>query len=180
MHRLSWRFGRGPDIFRPASVPVRPAEPNRRAVYRLCLLKTGSDGYRKPLGHCRSGAGAAYGHGSGRGERDRLTICNSICACFRECSQGQRSGGADAAIRQLYSHHSKALHSYGEHFCPDGASSDDIVQETFILVQTFYRGGTLATVARELGIPHGTAGSRLHYALHALRQQSQDHDAIAC
>jgi len=172
---------------------------------------------------------------------------------------GQRSGDADAAIRQLYSHHAKALHSYVEHFCPDGASSDDIVQETFIrawrhlpqlsaddrpirpwlfrvarnllidadraararpvtvqeqpdeeaetdpgldqvldrelvsaalqqlspahqavLVQAFYHGGTLATVARELGIPAGTARSRLHYALHALRRQLQDHDAIAC
>jgi RNA polymerase sigma-70 factor (ECF subfamily) len=160
---------------------------------------------------------------------------------------------------KLYSHHAKALHSYVEHFCPDGASSDDIVQETFIrawrhlpqlsaddrpirpwlfrvarnllidadraararpvtvpeqpdeeagpdpgldqvldrelvsgallhlspvhqavLVQTFYHGGTLATVARELGIPHGTARSRLYYALRALRQQLQDHDAAAC
>ena len=166
-------------------------------------------------------------------------------------------GDADAAIRQLYSHHARALHGYVEHFCPDGASSDDIVQETFIrawrhlpqlsaddrpirpwlfrvarnllidadraararpmtvqeqpdeeagtdpgldqvldrelvsgalqhlspvhqavLVQTFYRGGTLATVARELGIPYGTARSRLHYALEALRKQLQEHDAI--
>jgi RNA polymerase sigma-70 factor, ECF subfamily len=178
---------------------------------------------------------------------------------FASAPSGQQSGDADAAIRQLYSHHAKALHSYVEHFCPDGASSDDIVQETFIrawrhlpqlsaddrpirpwlfrvarnllidadraararpatvqeqpdeeaetdpgldqvldrelvsaalqqlspahqavLVQTFYHGGTLATVARELGIPHGTARSRLHYALHALRQQLQDNDAIAC
>jgi RNA polymerase sigma-70 factor, ECF subfamily len=178
---------------------------------------------------------------------------------FSNASSGQRSGDADATIRQLYSHHAKALHSYVDHFCPDGASSDDIVQETFIrawrhlpqlsaddrpirpwlfrvarnllidadraararpvtvqeqpdeeagtdpgldqvldrelvsgalqhlspvhqavLVQTFYRGGTLATVARELGIPHGTARSRLHYALRALRQQLQDHDAALC
>jgi RNA polymerase sigma-70 factor, ECF subfamily len=168
-------------------------------------------------------------------------------------------GDADAAIRQLYSHHARALHGYVEHFCPDGASSDDIVQETFIrawrhlpqlsaddrpirpwlfrvarnllidadraararpvtvqeqpdeeagtdpgldrvldrelvsdalqhlspihqavLVQTFYHGGTLATVARELGIPHGTARSRLHYALRALRQQLQGHDPAVC
>ena len=40
-----------------------------------------------------------------------------------------------------------------------------------VLVETFYRGGTMATVARELGIPHGTARSRLHYALDALRKQ---------
>ena len=49
-----------------------------------------------------------------------------------------------------------------------------------VLVETFYRGATTATVARELGIPHGTARSRLHYALDALRKQLQEHDAIAC
>jgi len=180
-------------------------------------------------------------------------------SAFANDPSGQLPGDADAAIRQLYSHHAKALHSYVEHFCPGGASPDDIVQETFIrawrhlpqlsaddrpirpwlfrvarnllidadraararpvtvqeqpaeeagadpgldqvldrelvsgalqhlshvhqavLVQTFYQGGTLAAVARELGIPHGTARSRLHYALRALRQQLQDHDAIAC
>ncbi len=172
---------------------------------------------------------------------------------------GQLPGDADAAIRQLYSHHARALHGYVGRFCPDRASADDIVQETFIrawrhlpqlsaddrpirpwlfrvarnllidadravrsrpmtvrdqaaddaetdpgldqvlnrqlvsaalqrlspahravLVETFYHGGSLATVARQLGIPHGTARSRLHYALHALRQQMQEHDAIAC
>ncbi len=49
-----------------------------------------------------------------------------------------------------------------------------------MLIETFYHGGTLATIARQLGIPHGTARSRLHYALHALRQQLQERDAIAC
>lgn len=49
-----------------------------------------------------------------------------------------------------------------------------------VLVETFYRGGSMTTVARELGIPHGTARSRLHYALDALRKQLQEHDSIAC
>ena len=172
---------------------------------------------------------------------------------------GPPDGDADAAIRELYSLHAKALHGYVERFCPDSASADDIVQETFIrawrhlpkltaddrpvrpwlyrvarnllidadraarsrpagvqeqpaddgrddsgldqvldrqlvskalrqlspahravLVATFYHGGTPATVARQLGIPDGTARSRLHYALHALREQLQDLDAIAC
>ena len=171
---------------------------------------------------------------------------------------GELPGDPDAAIRQLYSHYASALHAYVEQFCPDRASADDIVQETFIrawrhlpqlsaddrpirpwlfrvarnllidanraeqarpmsapeppaeigtdsgmeevldrqlvfaalahlppahqcvLVETFYRGGTMATVARELGIPHGTARSRLHYALDALRQHLEEHDAIAC
>ena len=172
---------------------------------------------------------------------------------------GELHGDSDTAIRQLYSHHAKALHGYVEKFCPDRASADDIVQETFIrawrylpqlsaddrpirpwlyrvarnllidanraararpmsapeqapdeigtdsgfdevldrqlvsaalrhlsaahqsvLVETFYRGGTMATVARELGLPHGTARSRLHYALEALRQHLEEHDAIAC
>jgi RNA polymerase sigma-70 factor (ECF subfamily) len=166
---------------------------------------------------------------------------------------------ADDAIRQLYSHHAKALHGYVRRFCPDQASADDIVQETFIrawrhlpqlradgrpirpwlfrvarnlltdadraarsrpvtvpassaedpgddsglgqvldrqlvcdalqqlspahrtvLVETFYRGGSTATVARQLGIPHGTARSRLHYALDALREQLEDQDTTAC
>jgi RNA polymerase sigma-70 factor (ECF subfamily) len=47
-----------------------------------------------------------------------------------------------------------------------------------MLVETFYRGGTMATIARQLGIPDGTARSRLHYALQALRQYLQDHDPI--
>jgi RNA polymerase sigma-70 factor (ECF subfamily) len=167
-------------------------------------------------------------------------------------------GDPDAVIRQLYSHYAKALHGYVDQFCPDRASADDIVQETFIrawrhlpqlsaddrpirpwlfrvarnllidanraaqarpvtvpgeaagevgtdsglegildrelvcaalqhlspahqtvLVETFYRGGTTATVARELGIPHGTARSRLHYALDAMRKQLEEHDATA-
>jgi RNA polymerase sigma-70 factor, ECF subfamily len=48
-----------------------------------------------------------------------------------------------------------------------------------VLVGTFYAGGTTATVGRRLGIPPGTARSRLHYALQALRQHLQDHDATA-
>src|SRR5690348_1674507 len=178
---------------------------------------------------------------------------------IRASACGALSSDADKAARQLYLCHREALHSYIARFCPDWASAEDIVQETFIrawrhlpqlsaddrpirpwlfrvarnllidadraararpvtvqeqpdeeagtdpglnqvldrelvsaalqqlspahqavLVRTFYHGGTLATVARELGIPHGTARSRLHYALHALRQQLQDHDAIAC
>ena len=171
--------------------------------------------------------------------------------------RGELPGEPDAAIRQLHSQYAPALHRYAERFCPDRASADDIVQETFIrawrhlpllrtddrmirpwlfrvarnllidanraararptvvpgragdvgtdsgleevldrelvsaalqqlspahqtvLVETFYRGGTMATVARELGIPHGTARSRLHYALDAMRKQLDENDAIA-
>jgi RNA polymerase sigma-70 factor (ECF subfamily) len=181
---------------------------------------------------------------------DVLAIVDSPC--------GDLPGGADAAVRQLYSQHAKALHSYVRRFCPDQASADDIVQETFIrawrhlpqlcgddrpvrpwlfrvarnlltdadraarrrpdtapsqagdhaeddsgldqildrhlvsgalqhlspahrtvLVETFYHGGTMATVARQLGIPDGTARSRLHYALQELRRYLQEHDPNA-
>jgi RNA polymerase sigma-70 factor (ECF subfamily) len=174
-----------------------------------------------------------------------------------DAHRGKLDGDSDAVLRELYSHHAKALHGYVGKFCPDRASADDIVQETFIrawrhlpqlsaddrpvrpwlfrvarnlltdanraararpmtvqeqaageagtesgleeildrqlvsaalqhlspahqsvLVETFYRGGTVAAVARELGIPHGTARSRLHYALDALRRQLQQNDAI--
>jgi RNA polymerase sigma-70 factor (ECF subfamily) len=181
-----------------------------------------------------------------------------VMAADTNASRGELPGDPDAAIRQLYSHHARALYGYVGRFCPDQASADDIVQETFIrawrhlpqlragdrsvrpwlyrvarnllidanraaqarpvtvpeepageigtdsgldevldrqlvsaalrhlspahqsvLVETFYRGGTMATVARELGIPHGTARSRLHYALDALRRHLEEHDAIA-
>jgi RNA polymerase sigma-70 factor, ECF subfamily len=174
-------------------------------------------------------------------------------------SRGELPADADAAIRELYSCHAKALHGYVQRFCPDRASADDIVQETLIrawrnlpqlttddrpvrpwlfrvarnlltdadraararpvtapaeppdvagddagldqildrqlvadalqrlspahrtmLVETFYHDRTLATVARQLGIPDGTARSRLHYALHALRRQIQQCEAVAC
>jgi RNA polymerase sigma-70 factor (ECF subfamily) len=178
-------------------------------------------------------------------------------AATANASPDELGGDPDVVIRQLYSHYAKALHGYVEQFCPDRASADDIVQETFIrawrhlpqlsadhrpvrpwlfrvarnllidanraararptmvsgqagdvgtdsgleeildrellsaalqhlspahqtvLVETFYRGGTMATVARELGIPHGTARSRLHYALDAMRKQLDENDAIA-
>jgi len=47
-----------------------------------------------------------------------------------------------------------------------------------VLVERFYQGGTLAKVARQLGIPDSTARSRLHYALQALRRQLADREAI--
>jgi RNA polymerase sigma-70 factor (ECF subfamily) len=179
-------------------------------------------------------------------------------AAITDVHADELRGDPDAVIRQLYSHYAKALHGYVEQFCPDRASADDIVQETFIrawrhlpqlsaddrpvrpwlfrvarnllidanraerarpmtvpgepageigtdsgleeildrelvsaalqhlspahqtvLVETFYRGGTMATVARELGIPHGTARSRLHYALDAMRRQLQKPEEIA-
>jgi RNA polymerase sigma-70 factor, ECF subfamily len=40
-----------------------------------------------------------------------------------------------------------------------------------ILTETYLRGRALAEVAEELGIPLGTAKSRVHYALRALRQE---------
>jgi RNA polymerase sigma-70 factor, ECF subfamily len=49
-----------------------------------------------------------------------------------------------------------------------------------VLVEAFYHGGSLVAVAEELGIPHGTVRSRLHYALQALRQQMHENDAIVC
>jgi RNA polymerase sigma-70 factor, ECF subfamily len=170
-----------------------------------------------------------------------------------DAAPGGLGGDPDAVIRRLYSHYAEALHGYVEQFCPDRASADDIVQETFIrawrhlpqlraddrpvrpwlfrvarnllidanraararpttvqvgevgidagvdeildrqlvsaalahlspahqtvLVETFYRGGSMATIACELGIPHGTARSRLHYALDAMRKQLQGHVA---
>ena len=51
-----------------------------------------------------------------------------------DAARGELPPGADddAAVRQLYSLHASALHRYVARFCPDRASADDIVQETFI------------------------------------------------
>jgi RNA polymerase sigma-70 factor (ECF subfamily) len=49
-----------------------------------------------------------------------------------------------------------------------------------VLIEAFYNGASLVAVAQELGIPHGTARSRMHYALQAMRQQLHENDAIAC
>src|SRR5690349_5555404 len=47
-------------------------------------------------------------------------------------ARDELAGDADAAVRQLYERHARALRRYVERFCPDRASADDIVQETFI------------------------------------------------
>ena len=49
-----------------------------------------------------------------------------------------------------------------------------------VLVEVFYGGDSLAKAARQLGIPDGTARSRLHYALQALRVQLAAHEAAGC
>jgi RNA polymerase sigma-70 factor, ECF subfamily len=48
-----------------------------------------------------------------------------------------------------------------------------------VLVETFYCDSTVATIAHRLGIPDGTARSRLHYGLQALRRQLRDEGAAA-
>src|SRR5690348_1678517 len=51
---------------------------------------------------------------------------------IRASACGALSSDADKAARQLYLCHREALHSYIARFCPDWASAEDIVQETFI------------------------------------------------
>src|ERR1700677_4259539 len=53
-------------------------------------------------------------------------------AAITDAPRDGRGGDPDAVIRALYSDYAKALHGYVEPFCPDRASADDIVQETFI------------------------------------------------
>ena len=43
------------------------------------------------------------------------------------------------------------------------------VEHREVLLETYYRGSSVAETARRLGIPEGTVKSRSHYALHALR-----------
>lgn len=49
-----------------------------------------------------------------------------------DAARDELAGDADAAVRQLYARHALALRRYAERFCPDRASAEDIVQETFI------------------------------------------------
>jgi RNA polymerase sigma-70 factor, ECF subfamily len=80
-----------------------------------------------------------------------------------------QDGGTDAGLDQVLDRElvSAAL----QHLSPAHRA---------VLIEAFYNGGSLVAVARELGIPHGTARSRMHYALRALRQQLCENDAIAC
>ena len=55
-----------------------------------------------------------------------------VMLAISHVSRDEPAGDADAAIRQLYERHARALRRYVERFCPDHASADDIVQETFI------------------------------------------------
>src|SRR5579864_7237764 len=55
-----------------------------------------------------------------------------VMLVLSETAHGEPAGDADAAVRQLYAHHAGALRRHVERFCPDRASADDIVQETFI------------------------------------------------
>jgi DNA-directed RNA polymerase specialized sigma24 family protein len=55
-----------------------------------------------------------------------------VMLVFSGTARREPAGDADAAVRQLYAHHARALRRYAERFCPDRASADDIVQETFI------------------------------------------------
>ncbi len=79
------------------------------------------------------------------------------------------SGHQDAALDQVLDR--QLLESALLHLSPAHRS---------VVVETFYVGGGASAVADQLGIPSGTARSRLHYALRALRREIPAPDAIAC
>ena len=82
-------------------------------------------------------------------------------------TQPAEEGRDDAGLNQVLDH--ELVTDALQHLSPAHRA---------VLVETFYRGDTLARVAGRLGIPHGTARSRLHYALCALRKQLRDQHAI--
>jgi Sigma-70 region 2 len=61
-----------------------------------------------------------------------LLIVLVVMRAISDTADGELAGDADAAIRQLYARHAPALRWYAGRFCPDPASAEDIVQETFI------------------------------------------------
>src|SRR5580692_2147472 len=77
------------------------------------------------------------GRGARRPERLTMNITHLLSVLVdmtasANVPRDQLGGDPDAVIRELYSHHARALRGYVAQFCPDGASADDIVQETFI------------------------------------------------
>ena len=84
-------------------------------------------------------------------------------------AQPEEDGGTDSALDQVLDR--ELLSAALQHLSPAHRA---------VLIEAFYHGRSLAAVARELGIPHGTARSCMHYALQALRQQLHDSDTIAC
>jgi RNA polymerase sigma-70 factor, ECF subfamily len=81
-------------------------------------------------------------------------------------AEAAEEGGDDTKLTQVL-----------DHQLVTGALQRLSLNHRTVLVETFYRGRTLTRVARQLGIPYGTARSRLHYALQALRQQLEDCEA---
>jgi Sigma-70 region 2 len=67
-------------------------------------------------------------------------------------STADQDGTADDAVRRLYARHARALQGYVGQFCPDPASAEDIVQETFI--RAWRHLPQLST-----GGPHGATGA---------------------
>jgi RNA polymerase sigma-70 factor, ECF subfamily len=47
-----------------------------------------------------------------------------------------------------------------------------------VLLETYYRGRSVAEAARRLGIPEGTVKSRTHYALRALRLALEERGVV--
>jgi RNA polymerase sigma-70 factor (ECF subfamily) len=52
-------------------------------------------------------------------------------------------------------------------------------QQLAVVVESWCYGATLDAAAQQLGIPAGTARSRMHYALRALREQLSSRAAVA-
>jgi RNA polymerase sigma-70 factor (ECF subfamily) len=94
-----------------------------------------------------------------------------VRTCYREAAAEHRQ----ARVR--------TLHLVGAAAEPDIAgivAQRDLLERGFrrlsgdhraILVLRFYLDATVPEIARTLGIPEGTAESRLHYALHSLRAE---------
>src|SRR5690349_2008539 len=118
-------------VFWPAA-SVSPDRPvTRRAHSPTCLFSRHHADLRKPPWTAAAQPPPAPRKRMPLNGTSLLSVIVSMSA-ITNAPRGELPGDTDAAIRQLYSHHAKALHGFVGRFCPDGASADDIVQETFI------------------------------------------------
>jgi len=121
---------------------------------------------------------AAWRHLAGLRDPDRFEAWLHrllVNTCYREARRGRRRGSFEVQIEPIATPEAERRDDAGPGF--DLADRDQLergfrrldVDQRTVLVLHYYIGLTLDEAARVLGIPPGTARSRLHRAINAMR-----------